>query len=53
MDVSKKLSEHISGKITYHRELLKVSLEKEDYLDCAYHRDEIERLKLMLKPVGV
>jgi hypothetical protein len=42
------ISVHINEKITYHNKLrLKMEI-VEDYERCAYHRDEIIRLKNML-----
>ena len=49
--VSEDLSMHINDKVIYHEKLLKQNLATEEYLTCAYHRDEIKRLKAMLEKV--
>ena len=46
--VSEELNMHIIDKINHHNKLLANSLDSEEYLACAYHRDEITRLKAML-----
>ena len=48
---SKQLNTHIVEKIKYHKKLWNVALADEDYLSCAYHRDEVKRLKGMLQAV--
>jgi len=53
MTVSSELNTHIMSKIQYHQKLLKQNLEIEEYLQCAYHRDEIKRLSGMLETVEV
>jgi protein-arginine kinase activator protein McsA len=42
------ISKHINDKITYHEKLRQQLEAVEDYERCAYHRDEIVRLKNML-----
>jgi protein-arginine kinase activator protein McsA len=42
------ISKHINDKITYHDKLRQQMEAVEDYERCAYHRDEIARLKRML-----
>jgi len=39
---------HILGKIQYHEKLRLLMEAEEQYDKCAYHRDEIIRLKKML-----
>jgi protein-arginine kinase activator protein McsA len=50
MTVSEELSNHIMNKIMYHKKLLEQNIATEEYLECAKHRDEINRLTAMLKP---
>lgn len=51
MEVSTELNTHIMNKIQYHQKLLQHNLDIEEYLQCAYHRDEIKRLSGMLETV--
>ena len=53
MTVSSELNIHITEKIQYHQRLLQENLDVEEYLQCAYHRDEIKRLASMLETVEV
>lgn len=53
MEVSIELNRHIVEKINFHKRLLQSNLNKEEYLACAYHRDEIKRLTNMLEPQEV
>jgi len=46
--VTESLNLHILDKIDDHEKLLAENLDKENYLACAYHRDELVRLKAML-----
>jgi hypothetical protein len=40
---------HIKDKISFHEEEKKRYEIEEDYLQCAYHRDEVIRLKKMIE----
>lgn len=53
MTVSQELENHILDKIFYHKELMETLIAEEDYFPCAYHRDEIKRLSLMIEPEKV
>jgi len=48
METAVDITEHIQSKITYHDKLRKQMEAVEDYERCAYHRDEVARLKKML-----
>ena len=48
MEATTQIDQHISDKITYHQKLMKQLEAVEDYERCAYHRDEVIRLKNML-----
>lgn len=41
------LREHFEEKILYHKKLIKKYEAQEDYLQCAYHRDQILELRKM------
>lgn len=43
-----ELNMHILDKIDYHEKLRLQNEAKEEYEQCAIHRDEILRLRLML-----
>jgi protein-arginine kinase activator protein McsA len=45
---TENINRHILEKIAYHKELKAVMQAEEEYLKCAYHRDEIKRLTNML-----
>ena len=49
--VSNELNNHIMDKIMYHQKLLQHNIDKEEYLECAKHRDEIKRLSAMVETV--
>ena len=52
MIVQKQLNQHIQDKILYHEKLRKQFEATEQYEECAKHRNEITRLKLLMDDPG-